>query len=243
MKRSNLIIISILLAIPMTMSGQGKHWERRNNQTVNIGMKAGFNSSMYLVSEFKIKDVTIDNTQNNYRIGYFGALFMRFNFQRHYLQPEVSLQLSRCEIIYDKLGSQLPEIEPDYAQVKSKIYSVELPVLYGYNIIKRGPYGLSVFAGPKLKYFWNKRNEITFENFDLQNIHEELYPFNISVTLGVGVNISRIFFDFRYEQGLNNISKSITFDNAETINNEQDTNKILFKRRDNVLSFSLGFMF
>lgn len=72
---------------------------------------------------------------------------------------------------------------------------------------------MSLFAGPKLRYLWNKKNKITFENFDQQGIHEKLYPFNVSAVIGVSVNISRIFFDFRYEQGLHNLSKSVTYDN------------------------------
>ena len=43
--------------------------------------QSGFNSSMFMVSELKIKDVTIDEVQNNYKIGYFGALFMRINMK------------------------------------------------------------------------------------------------------------------------------------------------------------------
>ena len=40
--------------------------ERPNNSKFNIGVKAGFNASMFLVSDFKIQDVTIDEIQNNY---------------------------------------------------------------------------------------------------------------------------------------------------------------------------------
>ena len=54
---------------------------------------------------------------------------------------------------------------------------------------------MSIFAGPKLRYLWGKHNEITFKNFDQKGIHERLYPFNVSAVIGVGVNISRIFFD------------------------------------------------
>ena len=86
-----------------------------------------------------------------------------------------------------------------------------------------------------------KQNEITFTNFDQKGIHEKLYPLNVSVVIGVGVNISRIFFDFRYEQGIGNISKSIVYDN---INSDGSTgvSPIIFRRRDSALSFSFGFI-
>ena len=237
-------ILPGLLAIACTAVGQNYNAEkvdRPNTKKINIGIKAGFNSSMFMVSELKIKDVTIDEVQNNYKIGYFGALFMRINMKKHFIQPEVSYNVSKCEITFDKLGSQHPAIEPDYASVQSVLHSVDFPILYGYNVVKKGPYGMSIFAGPKLRYLWGKHNEITFKNFDQKGIHERLYPFNVSAVIDVGVNISRIFFDFRYEQGIGNISKSIIYDN---INSDGSTgvSNIIFRRRDSALSFSLGFI-
>jgi hypothetical protein len=214
---------------------------RPNNKKVNFGIKAGFNSSVYLVSDFKIKDVTIDEIQNNYKIGGFIALFGRFNISRHYIQPEISYQTNRSEITFDKLGSHHPEIEPDYASIYAKIHSIEFPVLYGFNIIKKGPYELSIFGGPKTRFLWKQKNEITFRNFEQKDMQEELYPLAMSVVLGVGVNISSIFFDFRYEQGLTNISKNVTYEDMHTANDE--SNKIIFRRRAALLSFSLGVMF
>jgi hypothetical protein len=45
---------------------------------------------MYQVSSLKISGITIDDVQNNYKIGYAGTLFMRFNIRKHFVQPEVS---------------------------------------------------------------------------------------------------------------------------------------------------------
>ena len=129
-------ILPGLLAIACTAVGQNYNAEkvdRPNTKKINIGIKAGFNSSMFMVSELKIKDVTIDEVQNNYKIGYFGALFMRINMKKHFIQPEVSYNVSKCEITFDKLGSQHPAIEPDYASVQSVLHSVDFPILYGYN--------------------------------------------------------------------------------------------------------------
>ena len=64
-------ILPGLLAIACTAVGQNYNAEkvdRPNTKKINIGIKAGFNSSMFMVSELKIKDVTIDEVQNNYKI-------------------------------------------------------------------------------------------------------------------------------------------------------------------------------
>ena len=140
-----------LMTVAGTVFGQNRNTadkvDRPNTKKINFGVRAGFNSSMFMVSELKIKDVTID---------------------------EVSYNVTKCEITFDKLGSQHPAIEPDYASVQSVLHSIDFPVLYGYNVVKKGPYGMSIFAGPKLRYLWGKKNEITFSNFDQKGIHEKL---------------------------------------------------------------------
>ena len=230
-----------LPVVPGTEEPERPQHVHRHDRRVNFGIKGGFTSSLFLVSDLVLNGTVINEVQNNYKIGYFGALFMRINMKKHFIQPEVSYNVSKCEITFDKLGSQHPAIEPDYASVQSVLHSVDFPILYGYNVVKKGPYGMSIFAGPKLRYLWGKHNEITFKNFDQKGIHERLYPFNVSAVIGVGVNISRIFFDFRYEQGIGNISKSIIYDN---INSDGSTgvSNIIFRRRDSALSFSLGFI-
>lgn len=78
------IFLGLLVAAGSPVVGQNYNADRvdrPNTKKINIGIKAGFNSSMFMVSELKIKDVTIDEVQNNYKIGYFGALFMRINMK------------------------------------------------------------------------------------------------------------------------------------------------------------------
>lgn len=210
---------------------------------VNYGAKVGFTSSLFLASKFNLNATTISEMQNNYKIGYSACLFMRINFKRQFIQPELSYTINRCNIVLNKpLPVDAPaNAIPEEASITSDLHSLELPILWGYNIIKEKPYSLAVFAGPKLRYLIKGKSDITFENFDQRNLHEELYPFNLSATLGVAVAIEPIFFDFRYDIGLHNVSKKISYelpaDATET------THGIRFNRRDNVLSFSLGVFF
>jgi hypothetical protein len=227
----------------MDESAPTKH---HHNQRINFGVKGGFTSSLFLVSDLVMDGVKIDEVQNNYKIGYFSSLFMRINFGKHFIQPEVSYNVNRCNITFEQPEST----ESNPASITSSIHSIDIPIIYGYNFIKEGPYSLAAFGGPKFRYIWNKKSEVTFENFDRKDIHEELYPLNASFTLGVAVTISRVFFDFRYDIGLHNISKKITYDNGTTNNNAEittdettTTDEIRFHRRDNVLSFSLGVFF
>ena len=104
------------------------------------------------------------------------------------------------------------------------------------------PYGMALFIGPKLEYIWKRKTKEEFSNFGHDNIQEELHPINVSSVIGLGVNISNIFFDFRYEIGLTNISKEIIYE--KNINGEISHEKgIVINRHKNVLSFSLGVIF
>ncbi len=227
-----------LLAFPAMMWGQTpvvpgtadeEHSGHRKETPVNFGFKGGFTSSLFLVSQFSVNGVPIDEVQNNYKIGYFGSLFMRCNITFEKPLPEDAAS-----------GARLEE-----ASITSSIHSIDIPVIYGYNFIKEGPYSLAVFGGPKVRYIWDRKSDIDFENFDQVNIRERLRPLNLSFTVGVSVTISRVFFDFRYDMGLHNISKSVTYDIPADNNaaDENTKNEIRFHRRDNVLSFSFGVFF
>ena len=105
--------------------------------------------------------------------------------------------------------------------------------------MKEGPYGMSFYLGPKAKFVHTDYSKHTFDNFPYKHIKESIYPINFSIMFGVGINISRVFFDFSLEYGLHNISQGIE---ATDNNNDINTGSIVFDRRKNVLSFSIGFI-
>lgn len=246
MLRRVVAIFLLLVALP-GIAQQRDLKEYAGHKKVNFGVKGGFNSSMMLINELTINGNAITNIQNEYKIGYFASVFMRINFDRHFLQPELSYNINRCEIQFSepKDESNLISTPTQYA-ISSRISCFELPILYGYNFVQEGPYQMAVFGGPKLRYIWGKHTNNTFYNFPQADIGEEMYPFNFSFTLGIAVTISRVFFDFRYDIGLHNISKNISYTPIDLSNesfNVSNENQIHFRRRYNTLSFSLGLYF
>lgn len=213
--------------------------EREYNKRVNIGIKGGFRSTTYIVSDFLVDGVRIEDTQKNYKLGYYAALFARFNFKRRFIQTEVSYDIDRAEVVLDK-GSLSSNTQHTTAGVSSNIHSLNFPLMYGYYFVRNGPYTLSAFGGPKLEYLI--RSNIDYNQFEQSGIQEKLHPLNVAVTAGISVSISNVFFDFRYDQELLNISKKITYakQNADGTNT---TGEIKFHRRGNSLSFSFGILF
>lgn len=242
MKKFLLLLIPYIFISTFSFAQFAEPKKKKKEVTINYGLKGGFNSSMNLVKKFKLKDVTINEIQNNYRIGYFGSAFMRINICRHFLQAEAMYNVSRSDLQFDKKGSQHPDVEPDYAHIKATIHALEIPLTYGYNFIQKAPYEMYFFLGPQLKYVWKKKSQLELVNFAEQGIQEELYPVHVSAVLGVGVRISHILFDFRYDIGLHNVSRHVTY---EQINEDGTENiaDITLNRRNNTISFSLGFIF
>ena len=211
--------------------------------TTNFGAKAGFTAALALMPGLRIDNMPIEEIQNNYKVGYFASLFMRINFRRHFIQPEVSYNVNQCGVSFHKPISPdapLGTMDGGTASIYSKIRSIDIPICYGYNFIQQGPYAMSVFGGPKIRYIWRHKSKVTFRNFDVEDLHESLRPLNVSFTLGVAVAISRIFFDFRYDIGLLNMSEGVTYTPTPE---ETDEYAVSYRRRDNVLSFSLGIFF
>ena len=139
------IFILCLLFFPATTWGQShlvpgtaveeplkKH---HHDRPVNFGIKGGFTSSLFLVSNLTLNGITIDEVQNNYKIGYFGSVFMRINFERHFLQPEISYNINRCNITFEKPAAEDAPLE--MASITSEIHSARFGMGYIGHLLLR----------------------------------------------------------------------------------------------------------
>lgn len=207
---------------------------------INYGVKGGFSSTIYEVNELSVAGSPINEFIAKSEISSFYTAFARINIKRHYLQTEASYNISNYSIEFSRNQWDDTAQPHDKSIIGTKIIGLEVPFYYGYHILKEGPYGLSFYIGPKAKFVLTNYSRHTFENSPYKELEESIYPINFSLMTGLGVNISRIFFDFSFEYGLHNISKE--FNTIDTENNFS-TNSLIFNRRKNVLSFSIGFMF
>ena len=94
---------------------------------------------------------------------------------------------------------------------------------------------MSFYVGPKAEFVIADHSNHTFENFPYKDIKEKIYPCNFSMMMGLDISITPVFFDFSFEYGLHNISQGINSPST-------DIAGIIFNRRKNVLSFSIGFI-
>lgn len=245
MKKPYLYILSMLVIACCPKAHAQKvmlQETKTDRQKTSIGMKGGFNSTMMFTDKLSYGEQDITDLQNNYKIGYMATMFVRIPVRkRHFLQPEVTYAISQGSISASNLRENATILESN-ALIRTKISSLEVPLLYGYKFIDSYPYGMSFFLGPKAAWTIKRRSYSEYSGFYQRNIAENIRPLNYSAVVGVGVNISNIFFDFRYEIGCNNITKSVSYDKELTAEpyNEKE---IILKRRKNTLGFSVGVIF
>lgn len=238
MKRIYRFLLAIIcFGIVNTSYSQEQKYKR-----INWGAKCGFNSSMFFIEKMLIENTRIDQLQNNYKLGYSGTLFLRLNIKKHFIQAESEYIVSKGEILFDKNILKGINNYPDYAHIVSKISTIDFNLLYGYQIVQKGIYGLNVYCGPKLKHIINKYSKTEINSIDDLSLYEEFKPLQMAAILGVGVNIANIFLDFRYEIGFGNISKTI-YSYAPSEGTESKDYNVIVDRHYNSITFNIGILF
>lgn len=99
MKRTAFILMaSLLLATNLQGQSRGSRRDASRDPLVNVGVKAGFNSSMFFIDHLSVGGQELDDIQNNYKVGYFGAFFCRFNLKSIIIFRQKYLTMYRREV-------------------------------------------------------------------------------------------------------------------------------------------------
>lgn len=221
------------------ISLQGYANQPKSDITINYGVKTGFSSTIYDVLEFCILQHPVTEFMAHSEISSFYTAFARMNLQRHYVHTECSYNISKYSI--SSPTKQWDTSSPNaLSSIYTKIIGLEVPLYYGYHIIKDSQYGMSFYIGPKAKFVITDISSHEFNNYPFTTIIESIRPINFSLMVGMGISISPIFFDFSFEYGLHNISN---YFETTDLSGQTTTNALVFDRRKNVLSFSIGFIF
>ena len=231
--RTFLIIISLFIALPQVFAKTSE----TNNKRFNYGVTLSANAPFVHERKTYINNTEVSKPLNETKMAGSISLFGRVNLKRNYLQLEVG-----TSVIRDVVSLDIKEF--GYSRnlnVDSKNFALtlDIPLLYGYNFIKRDKYELSLFVGPKLRYtYLNKENINNPQNITF-NLEEDINPITACVIIGMGTKISRVLIDFKYEFGITEHNKPGTFSLYEKgVFISEGT--FYTKRSINLLSFSLG---
>jgi len=206
MKKFVLIIASILLGTGLMAQG------------LNIGLRGGLTTA-------KISTDLSENFASDNKLGYQGGAFVRLNFGKLFVQPELIYNHRSTKLEYTyKPVAELNGIQPtvglDYSM---KIGTFDIPVLVGFKLVDNKLFNFRIFAGPVVSFSTNKELSYEYvtgdgENFDLNESDGPLTvdDFNSStwyLQAGAGVDVLFLTFDVRYEKGLSDLysGKTVNF--------------------------------
>lgn len=148
--------------------------------SIQFGLKAGANFS-------NLKDVSV---RSDTRTGLLGGVWARFGAAGVHFQPE---------LYFTAKGSQGNDGE-------SKFTTMDLPLLLGTRI-GIGPIAGRIQVGPVVSFVLDEENTF-IENVGQVGNFGEYKNQNFALTGGVGVDISKLRADLRYEHGLSDVYKN-----------------------------------
>lgn len=241
MKKLGLLLLLIAFYIPMP----AQKLIQLKEKTFMWGAKVGFTSSFPIVTSLTINNIEAENVRLQYKVGYEAATFARINIHKFFLQPSILWRHYENDIQFDQTNNTNATMDQPYDaisqgenQIKYNSSSIDFPFLVGIYAVKEAPYTLSLMIGPNVQYIYKKHYSTKFTNSPLEHVNDNT-PINIDIATGTSVSIGRLFFDFKYEFGINEIKSEFARENKQT----SATNRLLLKRRTNAMSFSLGFVF
>lgn len=162
---------------------------------VTFGPKFGAN-----FSSLKSSDPDKRFTTENFT-GAAAGIFVRANLGFFYLQPEV---------YFNEQGSNLHfrENPADPTQTdfngRIRLTTMDVPVLFGLRLIPLDKFNVRLMGGPVYTRVINERIN------DLRLLDPDAYQFekeNFGYQAGVGIDISSLTFDVRYQGTINEINK------------------------------------
>lgn len=222
MKKSFLLLIFLITSFALGAQDKPK---------LHTGFKAGVQASTYHKTDFTLEGYNYNNKSLNTRIGYTFSGFLRLSKGRPYIQTECIFSIDKYNFSFEPENVIINESN-NIPRYKLTTYSMQVPLLLGYNFVNTRTYKMSAFTGPKARFLFTSLSKQEFYNFPFTDAKEELDPLTFSWIVGLEVSIANICFDFIYQIGLNNTSKYIYIPETKE--------KFLFNRNIDVLGFSLG---
>jgi len=204
-------------------------------QLPNFGLRVGLTSSTLSTN-------LSENFASENRLGYQAGAFVRLNFNKFYVQPELIYNHRSTKLEYEITPGVNMENMTPYARTTMKIGTFDIPVIAGFKLIKTKLLNVRVFAGPEISFSTSKSltyDIVTETGEDIggevpEDEQISVDDFNSTtwyLQAGAGVDVLFLTFDVRYEKGLSDVFEG----------NVSDLGNVNLK--NNVWVFTLGFKF
>lgn len=168
-------------------------------QLFTFGPKIGISSSKISVEDAE------DIASGDAAVGFHAGAFARISILGFYVQPEALFTSTKGNIVIDDNISSTGESIQELTYNK-----IDVPVMLGFKI---GPL-LRLNAGPTFSFILDQdiRNETGAQ---LDNVSQNYNNANVGYQVGVGLDISKITLDLKYENNLSALGESVTIAGSE----------------------------
>ena len=190
-----------------------------NAQLVTFGLKAGVNTT---TDVFKNASLTNDEGKgydiinNKAKVGFLAGAYARVSILGFFVQPELYYAQSSTEITLQEIGTTTVSKEVN------KLNTLNIPILFG---TKFGP--LRVNAGPVATIILSNTNIVD----NISGLDQDMDKANWGLQAGVGLDISKISLDARYETSISKLGSAY---------NTASGSKVNFGSRPQQFIFTLG---
>lgn len=178
-------------------------------QVITAGIKSGLNFSR-LANDF---------AREEYRFGYQAGPWLRLEDENMFIQTEVCLANKGSKFNY----ITQPNATTIYQSAETKLTTVDIPLIIG---VKAGidKAKVHLVAGGVVSFLIKDDSNFTdaYKQANFTNYKKQFF----GAQIGTGVDVKNICVDFRFEIGLNNISKDD-----------------IYKQKFNTFQINLGYKF
>ena len=188
----SLLVILFLISLSLTAS----------SQTFTLGPKGGINYSSIVINEtFTSEGVDFTYATQEAKVAPVFGGFLRLNLGSFFIQPEALWSQDKSEI---KLSSA------NFSELHTlKINKIDIPIMAGFTLAK----AIRFYGGPVISYIQDAKlegSEKVFESF--AHKYEDK---TLGYQAGLGFDISRLSFDFRYGSNLSDLATSAVISGEE----------------------------
>lgn len=187
---------------------------------VNVGIKVGANYSTLIRHN--------RNLSADYRLGYVGGAFVRFNINKFYIQPEVLLSSKNTRLQTAITSDYSDPANPVRTSTTVQLNSIDVPLMLGLKLVETDQFNLRLMGGPLAS--------IVFKSQGLEGLFSSETPvrdvYNQSIwgyQAGIGADLGSITLDAIYES---------SFTEAYDLSRYN-----LGKPRNGLFMFTVGFKF
>ncbi len=241
-------ICLILLLLPFLQSEvKAQDWLEFRFKAFNWGAKLGCNATFPVVNSLEVDGIQAENIQLKYRVGWQASAFARINIEKFFIEPTLSWMHTESDIHFTFPSSSnngivngITNVSPENV-LNYSAKTLHLPIMVGYYLVKEAPYAFSIAAGPSVRYNVKTHYE-THMSETAREYNDDSTPFGVAIAAGLGVTIGRLFLNFNYEFGLNEVGSTFhTINNGNTDAGNNGT--LTIDKRTHLMSFALGFLF